>query len=338
MKSHKFVDSAKATLIGGRGGNGCLSFRREKFVPYGGPDGGNGGRGGHVLIQADRNTDSLLNFYYRPLRRAGDGGHGRGKQQQGRNAKDLLILVPCGTQIYDADSGSLLADLTTAGQRYLAASGGRGGLGNHHFKTATHQAPREHTPGQPGEEKRVRLELKIIAEVGLIGFPNAGKSTLLSALSQARPKIAAYPFTTLNPIIGTLWLEPYRDIRIVDVPGLIAGAHRGAGLGHTFLRHVERTRFLILVIDMAGTDQRHPADDYAVLMEELRQHNPQLIQRPSLCLANKMDLAPAAAHLAEFIQRTGQKPLPISAKKAEGLEALLAALRAQLLDQASVEP
>jgi len=326
VKSHKFVETAKASLIGGRGGNGCVNFRREKGVPRGGPDGGDGGRGGHVLIQTDRNTDSLIALYYQPCRRAEDGGHGKGKQQTGRNGKDILILVPCGTEIRDEANRELLADLVAHGELFIIARGGRGGLGNCHFTTSTHQTPREHTAGEPGEEKTVRLDLKIVADVGLIGYPNAGKSTLLSVISHAHPKIAAYPFTTLNPIIGTLRFEPYTDITVVDIPGLIQGAHRGAGLGHAFLRHVERTRFLVLIIDMAGTDGRHPADDYAILMDELGRHSADLIRRPALVVANKMDLPAAAGYLPEFVQRTGIQPLAISAKNREGLETLKQAL------------
>lgn len=326
MKSHKFVETARAVFIAGRGGNGSFSFRREAGVPRGGPDGGDGGRGGHVILRADRNVDTLITLYYNPSQRAGDGIPGRGKQMTGRNGRDIVIAVPCGTEVLDDDTGERLADMIAHDEQVIIARGGRGGLGNCHFTTATHQAPTEHTEGEPGEEKKVRLTLKIIADVGLIGFPNAGKSTLLSVISHAHPKIASYPFTTLHPVVGTLSGEPGATLTVVDIPGLIQGAHRGAGLGHDFLRHVERTRFLILVVDMAGTDGRHPADDYAVLLDELKRHNPDLVQRPSLLVANKMDLPEAAANLPEFIKRTGQQPLPISAMKREGLDALKKAL------------
>ncbi len=326
MKSHKFVETAKAVFIGGRGGNGCLSFRREAGVPRGGPDGGDGGRGGHVILRADRNVDSLITLYYNPYRRAENGIHGKGKQMYGRNGKDIVISVPRGTEILDETTGERLADIIANDEEVIIAHGGRGGLGNCHFTTSTHQAPTEHTEGAPGEELKVRLVLKIIADVGLIGFPNAGKSTLLSVISHAKPKIASYPFTTLNPIVGTLRFEPHTDLTVVDIPGLIKGAHRGAGLGHAFLRHVERTRFLILIIDMAGTDGRHPAEDYTILLDELVRHNPELVRRPLLLVANKMDLPEAAEYLPEFIQRTGQQPLPISAMKKEGLDALKKAL------------
>lgn len=326
MKSHKFVETAKAVFIAGRGGNGCLSFRREACVPRGGPDGGDGGRGGHIILRADRNVDSLIALYYRPIRRAEPGGHGKGKEQTGRNGKDIILAVPCGTEILDEATGARLADLVAHDEQAIIVRGGRGGLGNCHFTTATHRAPEEHTAGEPGEEKRVRLVLKIIADAGLIGFPNAGKSTLLSVISHAHPKIAAYPFTTLTPIVGTLRFEPHSDLSVVDIPGLIKGAHRGAGLGHEFLRHVERTRFLLLVLDMAGTEGRHPADDYAVLLDEMTRHNPELVNRPALLVANKMDLPEAETYFTEFVQRTGKRPLKISAKNREGLEALKQAL------------
>jgi len=284
-----------------------------------------------VIIQADRNTDSLIALYYHPLQHAEDGGHGQGKQQTGRTGKDILIRVPCGTEIRDEPTGKPLADLIDHDEQMIIARGGRGGLGNCHFKTSTHRTPLEHTDGEPGEEKKVRLDLKIVADVGLIGFPNAGKSTLLGAISHAHPKIASYPFTTLNPIIGTLRFELYTDITIVDIPGLIQGAHRGDGLGHAFLRHVERTRFLIFVIDMAGTDNRHPADDYAILMNELGRHSPDLIRRPALIVANKMDIEDTAHYLSEFMQRTGKKPLAISAKNGQGLEAVKQALFDELI-------
>ncbi len=326
MKSHKFVETARAVFIAGRGGNGCLSFRREANVPRGGPDGGDGGRGGHVILRADRNVNSLVALYFHPRRRAEDGGHGKGKQQTGRNGKDTVIAVPCGTEILDETTGARLADLVAHAEQAIIVRGGRGGLGNCHFATATHRAPREHTDGEPGGEKKIRLVLKVIADAGLIGFPNAGKSTLLGALSHAHPKIAAYPFTTLAPSVGILRFEPQAAITVVDIPGLIQGAHRGAGLGHEFLRHVERTRFLILILDMAGTDGRHPADDYAILLDELARHNPDLVKRPALIAANKMDLPEAENYFAEFVRRTGQQPLKISAKNRAGLAALKQAL------------
>jgi GTP-binding protein len=331
VKSRKFVETATALCSAGRGGNGCLSFRREAGVPRGGPDGGDGGRGGHVILRADRNAASLVNLYYNPACRAEDGVHGKGKQMTGRNGRDLVVTVPCGTEVWNQADGALLADLVAHGQEVIIARGGRGGLGNCHFTTATHQAPREHTAGEPGEEIKIKLVLKTIADIGLIGFPNAGKSTLLSALTAARPKIAAYPFTTLNPMVGALDCAPHPNLTVVDIPGLIKDAHRGVGLGHEFLRHVERTRLLILLVDMAGVDGRHPADDYAVLMDELNRHNPDLPRRPTLLVANKMDLPEAAGNLREFRRRTGKRPLPISAKDRQGLDKLKQALIVALI-------
>ncbi len=327
LKSHKFVDSAAARVVAGAGGDGCASFRREKFVPRGGPDGGDGGRGGHVFAEADRNVDSLIALYFQPLQRAGDGEPGRGKQQHGRNGRDLTIKVPCGTEVRDLDADASMGALLEDGARLQVAAGGRGGLGNCHWKTSTHQAPREHTSGAPGETRQIRFDLKIIADIGLIGFPNAGKSTLLGKISHAHPRIAAYPFTTLNPVIGTVKYEAaYRELRVVDIPGLIPGAHAGAGLGTAFLRHVERARALLLVLDMAGTEGRSPADDCRNLLEELRLYRADLLQRPMLVAANKMDLPEAAANLGEFRRLTGRQPIPISARAGSGLAELRQAM------------
>ncbi len=329
LKSRRFVDSVAVRVAAGAGGDGCASSRREKFVPRGGPDGGDGGRGGHVFAEADRNVDSLVALYFQPQQRAGDGEHGRGKQQYGRNGRDLTIKVPCGTEIRDLESETLIGTLLEDGARLQIAAGGRGGLGNCHWKTSTHQAPREHTSGASGEARQLRFDLKIIADIGLIGFPNAGKSTLIGKISHAHPRIAAYPFTTLNPVIGTVkYEEGYRELRVVDIPGLIPGAHAGAGLGTDFLRHVERARALLLVLDMAGTEGRPPADDYRNLLEELRLYRADLLQRPRLVAANKMDLPEAAANLAEFQSATGIQPLPISARAATGLAELKQAMQA----------
>lgn len=326
MKSHRFVDSVTFTATAGRGGNGSFSFRREKYVPRGGPDGGDGGRGGHVILQADHDVDSLIALYYHPRQRAEEGGAGRGQQMHGRNGRDLIIRVPCGTEIRGTDTGAVLGELLEHGATLTVAEGGKGGLGNCHWKTSSHQTPLEHTNGVPGEEKKLRLDLKLIADAGLIGFPNAGKSTLLSRLTPAHPKIAPYPFTTLNPIIGTLVFDDTSRVKIVDVPGLISGAHAGAGLGHTFLRHVERTRLLLFVIDMSGADGRRPADDYRILRQELKLHRPDLAQRPRLIIANKMDLPEAQDHFREFKRQTRTKPLPVSGLTGDGLEALKQAI------------
>ncbi len=326
MKGFKFVETTVADILAGCGGDGSASFRREKYVPYGGPDGGDGGRGGHVILQADSNVDSLITLYYQPRQHAEDGGKGMGQKRHGRNGKDIILKVPCGTVVRDETSGELLGDLVTPGEQLIVAHGGKGGLGNCHWKTSVHQAPTEHTQGAPGEQRRLRLDVKIVADIGLIGFPNAGKSTLLTAISHAHPKIAAYPFTTVQPVIGTIQYDDFSRLKIVDIPGLIQGAHAGAGLGHTFLRHVERTRGLVYVIDMAGTDGRRPADDFITLRDELARYNPELLQRPELVVANKIDLDPALENLPEFIERTGQKPMLVSGLTRRGTDELKSAL------------
>lgn len=327
MKNRKFVDRVTVHVRGGRGGNGCCSFRREKFVPLGGPDGGDGGRGGHVVFRGDRNADSLVSFYYRPRRFAPNGGHGRGSRQHGRNGADLVVATPVGTCVRRAENGELLADITEHDQAVVIARGGRGGLGNPHWKSSVNQAPRDHTPGEEGEEATLLLELKIIADVSLVGFPNAGKSSLLTRLSDAHPRVAAYPFTTLHPVIGTIDYPDYRQVKVADVPGLIEGAHRGVGLGHDFLRHIERSRGLLMVIDMAGVDGRAPWDDWHCLREELRRHSPDLARRPFLTLANKMDLAEATENLAEFTARTGASPMPVSTATGKGIDSLKIRIR-----------
>lgn len=326
MKGHKFVETARVHISAGRGGNGCVSSRREKFVPRGGPDGGDGGRGGHVIIQADQNIHSLIRVHYNPHQRAKDGSHGKGKKLHGRNGKDLVVKVPCGTEIRDEETGTQLADLIKDADQLLMARGGKGGLGNCHWKSGTHQAPRKQTEGEAGEYKVIRLELKIIADIGLIGFPNAGKSTLIRAISHARPRTAPYPFTTLSPVIGTIKYETFNDLTIVDIPGLIKGAHKGLGLGHTFLRHVERAQFLVIVIDMAGTDGRDPANDYFSLLNELSLYNADLGRRPFQVVANKMDIPEATEQLPEFEQKTGLTPLPISSITHQGVDQLKEAL------------
>ena len=326
MKAHKFVDSVVIHAVGGDGGTGAGTFRREKFVPMGGPDGGDGGRGGHVILRTDAQEDSLISLYFAPHQRAEHGGRGRNKQMHGRNGEDLFVKIPCGTEILDAESGERLADLVEPGAEFMAARGGKGGWGNMHWASATHQAPTEFTTGEEGEARRLRLNLKIVADVGLVGFPNAGKSSLLSVLTNAHPKIAPYPFTTLNPVMGTLMLPNYRSIRITDVPGLIQGAHAGAGLGDAFLRHIERASTLVLVIDMAGADGRDPVTDYRALLRELKLYNPELARRRTLVVANKMDLPEAEGLLREFTRRTRKKPLPVSAVTLQGLEEMKAAL------------
>ena len=322
MKSSVFKDRVPVHIVAGDGGNGCCSFRREKFIPYGGPDGGDGGKGGSVYLEASRDVDSLVSLYYQPNQRAEHAGHGKGAQRTGENGKDLIIKVPCGTECRLQDSGDFMGEVTEHGQRLLVCKGGKGGLGNIHFKSSTHQAPRETTPGTEGETKDVLLELKTIADIGLVGYPNAGKSTLLAAVSNAHPKIAPYPFTTLNPLIGTIEYEDYTKIRVADIPGLIDGAHEGIGLGHDFLRHIERARYLLFVIDMAGTDGRDPVTDYRNLRKELKLYSPALEHRPFMILANKMDVEGAKKNLTSFKRRTKTKPYAMSAATGDGIPEL----------------
>ncbi len=319
MKCDKFIESARAFLAGGRGGNGCSSFRREKFVPRGGPSGGNGGKGGSVVLQADRNITSLIGLSYRPHRQAQDGTHGKGKDLHGRNGKDLILKVPCGTEVWDEASSALLGDLTEDGAKLVVADGGKGGIGNGGWKRGSSRSIYDCSPGEPGEQRTLQLELKIVADIGLVGFPNAGKSSLLACISRAHPRVAPYPFTTLHPVVGTVQYETFTDLTVVDIPGIIKNAHQGAGLGHKFLRHVERARFLVFIIDMAGSDGRNPDEDYFVIMNELRLHKKELSERPAIIAANKMDLPEAGEHLHEFEKSTGKKALPISTVTQEGI-------------------
>ena len=342
MKGSAFKDRAKIYVASGRGGNGVATFRREKFIPYGGPNGGDGGRGGHVYLLADENLDSLLHLVYAPHQRAENGQAGMSKECHGKNAEDLYIKVPPGTMVYD-EGGQFVTEVLHAGDCVMLAKGGRGGLGNCHFKSSTHQAPREWTPGGEGEQKTLHLELKVVADVGLVGYPNAGKSTLISKLSNAHPKIAAYPFTTLNPIIGTVMYEDFTSLRVADIPGLIDGAHEGIGLGHDFLRHIERTRFLLFIIDMAGTDGRNPAEDYVNLRKELRMYRHELEARPYLLVANKMDVPAAWENFKQFVQDTGETPVSISAEANEGVDLIKQQLKllvppAETFHEAETEP
>ncbi len=322
MKTITFRDRVRLYVSAGNGGDGCVAFRREKYVPRGGPSGGDGGHGGSIYIEASVHANSLLDLYYRPHQKAPHGGSGQNKDRHGRNGEDLLLSVPCGTVAFDHETGERMGEVVHEGDRLLLAKGGRGGLGNIHFATSSNQAPRECTPGTQGEQRTIRLELKLVADIGLVGYPNAGKSTLLRRLTAAQPKVAAYPFTTLNPVIGTLVADDYRTLKIADIPGLIDGAHSGAGLGHDFLRHIERTTFLVWVIDMAGVDGRHPADDYIGLQHELTEYNAELGERPRLVVANKMDLPEAADNIPEFIERTGITPWQLGADDAAGLVAV----------------
>jgi GTP-binding protein len=384
-----FVDEIKVYARAGHGGKGCVAFHREAYRPKGGPSGGNGGRGGDVILEADHDLNNLVNQYYQPRLIAEKGQQGLGKGMDGHAGKDLLVKVPCGTLVWrlpnsntplqentpDPDAepehspkslvkmlrstagqrpllrssgsvlameydlskgdslgpgasgtpgegkGELVADLTTHGQRFALCKGGRGGLGNRNFATAARQTPRFAQPGEPGDEGEFLLELRLLAEVGLVGFPNAGKSTLLAAISKARPKIAPYPFTTLTPQIGIVEYKDYRRIVVCDVPGLVAGAHKNVGLGHAFLRHIQRCKILVLLLDMAGSDNRNPWDDYQQLLQELELYDPAMLDRPRYVVANKMDEPSAEKNLKTFKRKVRRTPvLPIAAAFDEGID------------------
>ena len=322
-----FVDEVTITVRSGDGGRGCVSFRREKYVPRGGPDGGNGGNGASILLRVDPDLSTLLDFRYRNLFRARRGTHGKGKTMHGRNAEDLVIPVPPGTVVQDAVTGETIADLTREGQTLVVARGGRGGRGNASFTTSTRQAPDFAQPGTPGEERRLRLTLKLIARIGLVGLPNAGKSTLLARISRARPKIADYPFTTLSPVLGVVTHRD-EDFVVADLPGLIEGAHRGAGLGHRFLKHAERTEALVHVLD-ASVPSEEIAGSFRTVREEMERFHPGLVARPTLVAFNKMDL-PGARRAAEearaMLNFPEEDAYYISAATGKGVTALLDAL------------
>jgi GTPase len=287
-----FIDRATIYVRAGRGGNGAVSLRREKYIPKGGPDGGDGGKGGDVVVVADPSYDTLLHLTPRPHYRAKNGGHGMGKQMHGGDGENVVIPVPLGTVIQDKDSGLLIADVNEPGQRIIVARGGKGGFGNERFKTSTNQTPMTATPGEAGEERTLLLELKLIADVGLVGLPNAGKSTLLRAISRATPKVADYPFTTLSPHLGIAELTGNRRLVVADIPGLIEGAAGGAGLGHDFLRHIERTAVLVHVVDIAPLDNSDPAANYEVIRRELLEYAVELAEKPEVIVFNKVDLIP----------------------------------------------
>ena len=312
MKTRTFIDQVDVIVRSGKGGDGAATFRREALVPFGGPDGGDGGRGGDVVFRASIHVNSLISMFFEPHLFAENGVPGSGRQCAGRRGKDLVVDVPPGTLVTDCETGDVVADITSPGERVVVAHGGAGGFGNIHFKSSVNQAPTEHTPGGPAEERRLHLELKTIADAGLLGFPNAGKSSLLSRLSSATPKIASYPFTTINPIVGTIEYPDYAQIRMADVPGIIEGASKGVGLGLAFLKHLERSRVLVYVIDMAGTDNRKPWDDYRVLSQEIAAYNEALPMRPAIVVANKMDRAAARRNLARFVKETGVEPIVLS--------------------------
>lgn len=322
----KFIDEAKIYVKAGDGGRGCVSFRREKYVPRGGPDGGDGGNGADVILIARRNMSSLLDHRYQQHYKAKRGVHGKGKDQHGKNAEDLFIPVPMGTMIKDFESGAFYGDLTEDGQTLVIAKGGRGGKGNARFITPTNQAPKEAQPGIPGQEKTLKLELKLLADVGLLGFPNAGKSTLISRVSAARPKIADYPFTTLVPNLGVVSYGDGATFILADIPGIIEGAHEGAGLGIQFLRHIERTKILVHLLDLSPITQRDPIQDYEKLNHELISFSEELSKRPQIVALNKIDITEAREDLEgleKHFSDRGIKTFPISSATGEGTKELI---------------
>ncbi|NLB87649.1 MAG: GTPase ObgE, partial [Syntrophomonadaceae bacterium] len=308
-----FIDHAKINVKAGDGGNGIVAFRREKYVPMGGPAGGDGGKGGDIIFEADEGLRTLMDFRYQKHFKAGRGAHGQGKNMHGAKGEDLIIKVPVGTVIKDDDTDQVIADLVAPGQRVIVAKGGRGGRGNARFASARNKAPTISENGEPGEEKWIRLELKLLADVGLVGFPNAGKSTLISRISAARPKIADYPFTTLVPNLGVVRTKSKDTFVVADIPGLIENAHQGAGLGHNFLRHVERTKVLVFVLDTAETEGRDVLEDYNILRQELELYNESLSKRPFLIAANKMDIPEAKENLDKLKKKFADKVFAISA-------------------------
>ena len=332
----KFIDEAKIDVVAGNGGNGIASFRREKFVPFGGPDGGDGGRGGSIHAIADRNINTLIDYRYAKLHRAKSGEHGRGSDCYGKGADDVILRVPVGTLITELESGAPVADLTEHGQTAVLARGGKGGLGNIHFKSSTNRAPRQQTDGEPGEERSLKLELKVLADVGLLGMPNAGKSTFITAVSNARPKIADYPFTTLHPNLGVVRAGPERSFVIADIPGLIEGAAEGAGLGHQFLRHLQRTGLLLHIVDLAPFDEAvDPVAEARAIVGELEKYDPALAAKPRWLVLNKLDMIPAdeaSARVKAFVKGFKWKGpvFTISALTRDGCEALVQAIDREL--------
>jgi len=329
-----FIDQVKVHIQAGKGGDGCVSFRREYGVPKGGPDGGRGGNGGHVIFVADAGIHSLSYFRFHPINKAKNGANGEGSNRAGKKGADLVLTVPVGTVVKDEMTGALLCDLVRNGQRYLAALGGKGGRGNASFATSTHQVPREHEPGRPGEEMDLALELKLIADIGLVGFPNVGKSTLISKISAARPVIADYPFTTLVPHLGVVDIGTSMSFIVADIPGLIEGAHLGHGLGVKFLKHIERTKVLVHILDVSPYSGRDPVRDYAVVMKEIAAFNPALAKRTQILVANKIDtLGDDKSRLDAAKKLARQEKLPffaVSAIRSEGLKKLVAAMAESL--------
>jgi GTPase len=326
----KFVDSCELKVSAGRGGNGCVAFRREKFVPFGGPSGGDGGRGGDIVFRADSGKNSLLDLAWQHNVKAEGGEHGMGSDCYGKAGKDFEVAVPLGTQVFDADTGDLLADINTLDVAVVIAHGGRGGRGNIHFATSTERAPRRAEPGEPGEERRLRLELKVMADIGLLGFPNVGKSTFIRAVSRARPKVADYPFTTLTPHLGVVAVDDERSFVMADIPGLIPGASEGAGLGIQFLKHVERTRALLHLITVTEEEEgRDPVEDFKCLMGELEAFSPELAARPMVVALSKADLTHVREAYAKLKTRFKRRKIElhlVSAATGEGVRELLEAL------------
>ena len=325
-----FVDEASITARSGDGGRGCVSFRREKFIPKGGPDGGNGGKGGSVIIRATREHHTLRDYRFRRSFKAGNGKPGRGKNQTGKDGKDVFIEVPLGTVVYDSDTGAVIGDLIEDNQEILIMPGGMGGKGNQHFATSTHRTPRFAQPGLPGVEKRLKLSLKFLADVGIIGLPNAGKSTLLSHLTESRPKIDSYPFTTLVPNLGVIVFDGEKTLTIADIPGLIEGASEGRGLGLRFLKHIQRTRLLLHLIDITHSSPQYPLEDYHTLRNEMEKYDPALLRKDQMVLINKIDIRSNSdrkiSTIKKALEEIGLEVLPISALTGKGLKALKEAL------------
>ena len=322
----KFIDKAKIFVKGGDGGRGCVAFRREKFVPFGGPAGGNGGKGGNVIIQADERLQTLMDYKYKRHYKAKNGQPGSGSNKHGKSAEDLILKVPVGTVIKDANTGEIIADLTKHGQSVIVAKGGKGGRGNTAFKSPTNQTPDFAEEGEKGEEKWIELELKLLADVGIIGFPNAGKSTLISTLSHAKPKIADYPFTTLTPVLGVLQLDIGDSITLADIPGLIEGASQGAGLGHEFLRHIERTKFLIHMIDISDFTDKDPIEAFNLINKELSNYSPKLLEKPQIVVGNKIDILSDKSlikKLEDYFSEKGYPFIPVSLATKEGVDELI---------------
>jgi GTP-binding protein len=329
----QFVDYVKIHVKAGDGGRGCVSFRREKYVPRGGPDGGDGGRGGHIIIKATERLNTLLDLKYQRIYRAEKGHHGKGKNMHGSDGKDLVISVPVGTVIKDAENREIISDLDRNDMEIIIAKGGKGGLGNAHFATPVRQAPRFAQPGEKGEERWLIIELKLLADVGLIGLPNAGKSTLLSVISSAKPKIADYPFTTLIPVLGVVKLENYKSFVVADIPGLIEGAHKGAGLGFQFLRHVERTSMLLHLVDMSDMEVGDPIEKLEKINKELELYSPKLIEKPQIVVGTKLDMAIEKNRLYRLEHYCKVKNIdffPISAITNTGISQLLSYVSVRL--------